>query len=115
MDVPFLQAFPNARALSNVSFDVCKAGMISTSFLLRLAQFYPLKDHVHLRNRVEEMNTTYQLCPCTLLAEMAYPTTLAAESTSFPLSEAAAANLVKEIELVLLPSIVGAGSNSPNR
>jgi len=35
MDLPFLQAFPNARALSSVSFEVCKAGMISTSFLHR--------------------------------------------------------------------------------
>jgi hypothetical protein len=61
------------------------------------------------------MDTAHQLCPCILLAEGAYPTTLAAESTSFPLLEAAAANLVKEIELVLLPRIVGAGSNSPNR
>ena len=33
VDSPFLQALPNARALSNVSVDVCKAGMISTNFL----------------------------------------------------------------------------------
>lgn len=49
------------------------------------------------------------------MAQYTYPTTLAADSVSFPFLEAAAANLVKEIELVLLPRIVGAGNKSPRR
>lgn len=44
-----------------------------------------------------------------------HPTTLPADSKSLPLLEAADANLVRDIELVLLPNIVGAGKRSPNR